>query len=193
MRSSKLLSILILFLSIPFAAPAQETFDVLYLKNGSIIKGIIIEQIPNETLKIQTRDGSIFVYNFSEVSKITKESSDSGIKTDNKPKVSIVTQTKSPGTAALLSVLIPGMGNIYAEKVGTGLWHMVIISLNYGAYMSDPEENKWAMPLALLLHVWDIFEAYHNAIVYNEKLKKENSINLAPINGGIKFTLSMNF
>ena len=47
--------------------------DIVYLKNGSIIKGMIIEQTPNVSLKIQTRDGSIFVYKMEEVEKITKE------------------------------------------------------------------------------------------------------------------------
>ena len=47
--------------------------EVVYLKNGSIIRGTIIEQVPNQTLKIQTKDGSVFVYSFSEIEKITKE------------------------------------------------------------------------------------------------------------------------
>jgi hypothetical protein len=47
--------------------------DVVYIKNGSVIKGMIIEQTPNVSLKIQTRDGSIFVYKMDEVEKITKE------------------------------------------------------------------------------------------------------------------------
>ena len=47
--------------------------DVVYLKNESVIKGMIIEQIPNVSLKIQTRDGSVFVYKMDEVLKITKE------------------------------------------------------------------------------------------------------------------------
>lgn len=47
--------------------------DAVYLNNGSMIKGKIIEQVPNEQIKIKTRDGSIFVYKFSEVEKITKE------------------------------------------------------------------------------------------------------------------------
>ena len=47
--------------------------EVVYLKNGSIIRGIIIEQIPNESLKIQTTDGSIFFYKITEIEKITKE------------------------------------------------------------------------------------------------------------------------
>lgn len=54
-------------------ASAQTMQEVVYLKNGSIIKGVIIEQIPNTSLKIQTADGSIFAYKMSEVEKITKE------------------------------------------------------------------------------------------------------------------------
>lgn len=52
---------------------AQQMQDVVYLKNGSIIKGIVIEEVPNESLKIQTRDGSVFAYKMSEVEKITKQ------------------------------------------------------------------------------------------------------------------------
>ncbi|MDA8929979.1 hypothetical protein N9J07_01195 [Bacteroidia bacterium] len=58
-------------------APTKEKevtyVDVVYLKNGSVIKGQIMEQIPNESLKIQTAGGSIFVYKMEELTKITKE------------------------------------------------------------------------------------------------------------------------
>lgn len=47
--------------------------DVVYLKNGGIIRGMIIEQIPNVQLKIQTKDESVFVYKMDEIEKITKE------------------------------------------------------------------------------------------------------------------------
>ena len=52
---------------------AQDVRDVVYLKNGSIIKGMVIEQIPTESLKIKTSDGSLFVYKMEEVLKIVKE------------------------------------------------------------------------------------------------------------------------
>ena len=52
---------------------AQTQQEVVYLKNGSVVKGVIIEQIPNKSLKIQTADGSIFAYQMNEVDKITKE------------------------------------------------------------------------------------------------------------------------
>lgn len=52
---------------------AQKMTESVYLKNGSIIKGVIIEQVPNESLKIKTADGSLFVYQMDEVLKITKD------------------------------------------------------------------------------------------------------------------------
>ena len=52
---------------------AQQTKDVVYLKNGDIVWGTIVEQIPGESLKIQTADGSVFVYAINEISKIVKE------------------------------------------------------------------------------------------------------------------------
>lgn len=77
LMTMKKIYIILTFLSImfcPFIAKAQATYeDVVYLKNGSIIHGIIIEQIPNESLKIQTKDGNVFVYKMAEIEKITKE------------------------------------------------------------------------------------------------------------------------
>ena len=47
--------------------------DVVYLKNGSIIRGIIIEQVPNQSIKIQTKDRNVFVFKYDEIEKMTKE------------------------------------------------------------------------------------------------------------------------
>lgn len=69
----KIITLLILFIGIHLEGNAQSYKEVVYLKNGSIINGIIIEQIPNESLKLQTADGSIYVYKMSEVERITKE------------------------------------------------------------------------------------------------------------------------
>lgn len=70
----KKMLIAVLLMIFGISAYSQNNLEeVVYLKNGSIIRGTIIEQIPNETLKIQTRDGSVFVYKFDEIIKITKE------------------------------------------------------------------------------------------------------------------------
>lgn len=50
-----------------------EMMDVLYLKNGSIIRGTITELVPDQQIKILTADGSLFVYKMAEVEKILKE------------------------------------------------------------------------------------------------------------------------
>jgi hypothetical protein len=53
--------------------PPHQKMDIVHLKNGSIIKGTIIEQVPNEYIKIETRDGSIFVFKTDEIKLIVKE------------------------------------------------------------------------------------------------------------------------
>lgn len=54
-------------------ANAQKSRDALYLKNGSIIYGDLIEITDNQ-YKIKTSDGSLFIFQVSEVDKFLKES-----------------------------------------------------------------------------------------------------------------------
>ncbi len=55
-----------------FNLQGQYYEEVVYLKNGTILKGRIIEQ-NNETIKIEIIDGTILAYSASEVEKITKD------------------------------------------------------------------------------------------------------------------------
>jgi hypothetical protein len=52
---------------------AQQYEDIVYLKNGSIIHGTIMEQIPGESIQIKTKDGNVFVFKMDEIEKMTKE------------------------------------------------------------------------------------------------------------------------
>lgn len=72
MKKLLLLCVVSLFSSITLAQNTNLQ-DVIYLQNGSIIRGTIIEQIPGKSLKIETRDGNIFVYQMDEISKMTRE------------------------------------------------------------------------------------------------------------------------
>ncbi len=71
----KNLIVVSVFFFVSSLAIAQQTRDVVYLKNDAIIKGTIIEHDLTETgrIKIQTADGSVLVYPSSEVLKIVKE------------------------------------------------------------------------------------------------------------------------
>ena len=69
----KLIAVM-LFLTISIISLAQQNYqDVVYLKNGGIIHGIIIELIPNKSIKIQTTDNNVFAYQMDEIDKIIKE------------------------------------------------------------------------------------------------------------------------
>lgn len=48
---------MILLISGIFNLKAQSNQEVVYLKNGSVIHGIILEQVPDKTIKIKTSDG----------------------------------------------------------------------------------------------------------------------------------------
>ncbi|MCB0512562.1 MAG: hypothetical protein KDC72_08430, partial [Bacteroidetes bacterium] len=51
----------------------NDLIEVVYLKNGSVIRGVVIEDISNQTIRIHTKDGNIFVYNLNEVQEITED------------------------------------------------------------------------------------------------------------------------
>tara|TARA_Y100001970_G_scaffold176213_1_gene214804 strand:+ start:1913 stop:2581 length:669 start_codon:yes stop_codon:yes gene_type:complete len=58
------------FILINFSILLSNSEDILYLKNGSIIKGEIIEQVFNDYVKIKSGN-NILVYRYNELDKIT--------------------------------------------------------------------------------------------------------------------------
>jgi hypothetical protein len=60
-------------LFISTVAISQSVQDVIYLNNGSIYKGTIIEEVPGESYKIESRDGNVYSINASEIEKLTRE------------------------------------------------------------------------------------------------------------------------
>jgi hypothetical protein len=61
-----------LFANFAFAQNAPQE-DVVYLKNGGVLRGSILEQTPNASLKIQIIGNNIFVVKMEEVERIVKE------------------------------------------------------------------------------------------------------------------------
>jgi hypothetical protein len=57
----------------PVAASGEVYEDVIYLEDGSIIRGVIIEEVPGETYKIEIAGGSVFVFEADEVARIERE------------------------------------------------------------------------------------------------------------------------
>ena len=120
-----------------FAFAQTSLQDVVYLKNGSIIRGDIIEMIPGETVKIMTTDGSVFVHNFADVEKFTKEQPTSATQLSHN---AYNVEKKSPWLSGVLSFFIPGLGQFYNGENRKG-WVDLATSLGgvagmyTGAYM----------------------------------------------------------
>lgn len=71
MKKHLLLLIMLTIIALPLSS--QKTKDALYLKNGSVIYGKLLE-ISENRYKIQTSDGSLFNFSSDEVDKFLKES-----------------------------------------------------------------------------------------------------------------------
>lgn len=69
----KYLVLSLFLLSTTMAFSQSDYQDVIYLKDGSIIRGLIIEQVPNKSIKIETVIRNVFVYQMDQIEKITKE------------------------------------------------------------------------------------------------------------------------
>jgi hypothetical protein len=64
-----------------YSAIAQDNReDVIYMKNGDIYRGVIVEQVPGVSYKIELAGGSVINVDAHNVSKVTKET-----KVTNKP------------------------------------------------------------------------------------------------------------
>ena len=110
---------LILVLAVPLVHAGEDTRDVVHLKNGSIIKGKIIDLVPSEQVRLRTSDGSIFVFDMDDVLRIDTEAVETMSPTPAK--------RKDPFGAAVMSLLIPGLGQYYNGQVGKGLTQQALV------------------------------------------------------------------
>jgi hypothetical protein len=130
--------------------------EVVYLKSGGIIRGIIIEQVPNESIKIQTSDGNVFVYKMDEISRIAKEETTASRTGTMQQSSNPTGSKKEPAMAFLLSFLLPGGGQFYNGQIGKGvamlaltaggyvLFFVELPSSHYGSnYYYDPYSNEY--------------------------------------------------
>ena len=111
-------------------------------------------------------------------------------------------QGKSPGTAAMLSLLITGAGQIYNEETGKGVV-MLVLGLGFAAlaidgideYDCDPNVTcyPWALPVGLggvvAVKIWSVFDASAGARRYNVRhrqaaLRIAPTLGLRPTSGG---------
>jgi hypothetical protein len=100
--------------------------DVVYLNDGSVIHGTITEEIPGKSIKIETKDGNIFVYKMRDIEKITHSKPDESTGTDN---------SASQASPALTPVFSPAVKidphakfSKFAFMVNAGFWNPGVFS-----------------------------------------------------------------
>lgn len=129
----KALTTLLLVLLTIAATAQHKPFNTVYLKNGSVIKGKVLEVIQGESVKIETADKSIWVFKSAEVDKIvstenTKTPSDVDftLRTDIFTQLQIelmpAKKQSAEGTVpALLGVVGYQINNHFSAGLGIGI------------------------------------------------------------------------
>ena len=131
--------------------------DAVYLKNGSVIRGVIIEQVPNKSIKIEMADKSVFVYQIEEIEKITKETIEIKKSERRKGFIGLSLGASIPtgifadeldGAANTgIQINLVNVGYLFSKNVGiTGVWFVAANPTNidfidpwsYGGMMVGP-------------------------------------------------------
>lgn len=74
---------------------------------------------------------------------------------------------KSSGVAAILAILIPGLGHIYVGKITDGIIYLILaIVLGFLLFLIVP------IILLLVLWIWQIYDAYNKANEYNAAVQQ---------------------
>lgn len=153
--------------------------DVVYLKDGSVIRGVIVYQVSDEPLKIRIQGGSVLVIDRADVLNIVKEV----------PMQSpmVLKPEKDPAVAFMLSFLIIGTGQIYTEEYGQAFLHWLIagacISLVYTGLEDnvrvlgvdfDPDDDDDAIIGGLLLGLTNWGISMISAPIAAQEMNKKN-------------------
>jgi hypothetical protein len=250
MRSLGISVLVLLLTSFCVRLEAQRTgsfIDVVYLKNGNIIKGTITERIPGESVTIETQDGNVWTFNFAEIERITTERTragenepvpkhpvrepvpkrplqeHSGSDVDANKLMLYQKESKSTGTAVLLSLVITSAGHAYAGNWPRGLLFTagrvggVVLALTAGIqhkkdyysygyyytyYSESTEITDWywvGLGSSLVLAIWEAIDAAGEANRYNDDLyeritgQQRIGINLVPGPNGGQVRFTYNF
>ena len=105
----------------------QERRDVVYLKNGDVIKGIIVENVFNDYVRIELAGGSILSYKYVDIEKIIKEQA-------NQPQMPSQNITKTQETQPNQEIIL---GDSNPTKIGPHL----IGGFNYSTIVGDDITN----------------------------------------------------
>lgn len=110
-KKNALALIVVLFITVLSFAQNQYQ-DVVYLKNGSVIRGVIVEQVPGVSIKIETADRNVFFYKTEDIKKFTKE-----LKVENTQTLSSNKSSKKVNKDVIEFGYLFGTGDISFDRI----------------------------------------------------------------------------
>ena len=177
---------------------AKEMQDVVYLKNGGIVRGTVIEQVAGKSLKIVRFDGNAFRYKMKEIDKISKETV---------IRMHAIGKKKNPMVALGLSFPIVGAGQFYNGQYTKGVIQLGAAIAGLGFTLSasgdnqdrpdgnlDVDKDNWmSVPGYLLLFggaIWSLIDAPMSANRINQQSQAASFGHLFQLDGD-RATLGM--
>lgn len=127
---------------------AQNSKDVIYLKNGTIIKGTIVEQIVGQSVKVKSSSGVITSYSVNDIDRFDKENA---IQRDNQYLTQINTSTEKYHVGINLTGGY-GLSWLSGFNDATGYDGSIKSTFIFGLGAVFPINNTWAYETGLYYH-----------------------------------------
>ncbi|UCE26518.1 MAG: hypothetical protein JSW52_09215 [Candidatus Coatesbacteria bacterium] len=175
----------------PAAGFAGGTEDVIFLKDGSVYRGIIVDEVPGETYKIEIAGGSVFVFEAAEVDYISRGLEKEG-KAPSRPG-----QETPPETSRLSFGFRAVVGSTYINEealipfgglllFGLRAHAVYTPSLAVGYVRTEPKDGDHRSVLAhsfIPIHIQNRFTFYRGGSM---KMHSEFDVGYGLVYGGSK-------
>ena len=181
-------------------AQSPQTIDVIYLKDGSIIKGKILEIIPDETIKIESAGGNVFVFRMSQIKSVKKEriiKPQNGYSNYNPQKYKTKKNVGRFGWASVAGLTLIGSAAMGDEMFATTVIPVVGPFITMIRIENDPNYDylpggKGLLLTSGILQV-SFFSYWMYYVIKDSNYKAQYGLNINPNITNIGLTLSYNF
>lgn len=175
----KISFLFLLLFATTFGSMAQDNREVVYLTDGSIVKGLIIELIPDDYLKIETANGKTHIIEMYEVEKITKEMPENGTQNNRKQNINQHNNNRylqrNDSDYHYDDYNLPRNNTNFGAKTGGTLSNMAMEGLKnkigfQGGVFAEFKFNKFAIQPELLFSMQGAKADYEDFDDYNAKI-----------------------
>ena len=171
------------------SAAVSQREDVVYLKDGTVVRGTIIDHNPGQFLRIRTVDNRVLTYSAEKIFKVARQAAASSGK-----------RRRNPASAGCLSCIIPGLGQFYngqPEKgclqfgmVSGGVTYAFFVGMaelydSFGGGSSDSSDAVFygSLGIAAFAWLWSVIDAAEYAKAINERNENQRHGHLTEFNG----------